>query len=190
MGVILLTGVPGTGKSTIGSILASRLGCEVIEVGKLARDRGLTLGWDEERESEVLDVDGVRRELHQELVKRRSKVCVVISLYPDLVPPEFVDKVVILRCDPAILAERLKKRGYNKKKIVENIEAEIVDFCWAEACRVFPAHVIFEVDVSKSSPREVADLVLEIVRGKKKPSREAIVWPQGPLVLQSIKKDP
>ena len=188
VGIILLTGVPGTGKSTIGSLLAKRFRCEIIEVGRFARERRLTLGWDEERESEILDIERVKRELRRELNNQGEKICVVVSLYPDLVPLDFVDKVVVLRCDPAILADRLKNRGYSKKKLIENIEAEIVDFCGVEARKVFPEDTIFEIDVSTLSPQMVVEKILAIVSEERFP-KQAINWRNGPIVLQRIKRE-
>ena len=39
------------------------------------------------------------------------------------------DLVIVMRCPIDILEQRLVKRGYNQKKIKENIEAELIDYC-------------------------------------------------------------
>ena len=41
---------------------------------------------------------------------------------PGFIPDEWVDLVVLLRCNNTILYDRLKARGYSEKKISENIE--------------------------------------------------------------------
>jgi len=42
--LLLVTGVPGTGKTTISSLLAAELGAEHIELTRLVREGGLSQG--------------------------------------------------------------------------------------------------------------------------------------------------
>ena len=61
---ILLTGTPGTGKSTLAAALAAAApGMHHVNVGELVRDKGLHEGWDEEYESYILDEDRICDEL-------------------------------------------------------------------------------------------------------------------------------
>ncbi len=56
----MITGTPGTGKTTLCGELATRTGLRHVDVGALVRDRGLHSGWDEEFQCFVLDEDKVR----------------------------------------------------------------------------------------------------------------------------------
>lgn len=44
----------------------------------------------------------------------------------ELFPERWFGLVVVLRADNSVLYPRLEKRGYDKKKIEENVEAEIM----------------------------------------------------------------
>ena len=54
---ILVTGTPGTGKTTLCSELAERLGLRHLQVGDIVRQESAHEGWDEEHESYILDED-------------------------------------------------------------------------------------------------------------------------------------
>ena len=41
-----------------------------------------------------------------------------------------IDQVIILRCDPFVLKERLDERDYSKEKIMENLEAEALNIIY------------------------------------------------------------
>jgi adenylate kinase len=57
---ILVTGTPGTGKSTMVEALIARLpALHAVDVGALVRDKQLHSGWDEEYQTYVLDEDKV-----------------------------------------------------------------------------------------------------------------------------------
>ncbi len=189
MPVILVTGVPGSGKTTISRILAERLNGEVIELNQFAIDRGLVLGTDEERGVHILDIEGVRSALRRELAARRGWV-IVSTAYPEAVPSELVNIVVVLRCDPEVLAVRLLSRKYDKVKVIENLEAEIVNFCGSSAREHLAGKPLLELDTSRSAPGEVVEEIFRAVRGEAIQS-SPICWPRGPLVVQRLRaRDP
>ena len=189
MPVILVTGVPGSGKSTVSRILAEKLGGEVLEVNPFAIEKGLVVGADEDRGVQILDIDGLRAALRRELSERDGWV-IVSTTYPEAVPADLVSFVVVLRCNPEELAERLLSRRYEKPKVIENLEAEIVDFCGTSARYHLHGKPLLEVDTSGVSPEEVADGILEAIR-KGVVQSPPIRWPRGPLVIQRLKlRDP
>ena len=57
---ILITGTPGTGKTTLAQNIAQTLGMKHIEVGKLVKEKELHDGWDDEFQSYFLNEDKVR----------------------------------------------------------------------------------------------------------------------------------
>jgi adenylate kinase len=68
---------------------------------------------------------------------------------------------VVIRTHPKIIGERLSERGYPKKKISENVEAELVDVCLVEA--IDKHENVIEVDATNKSPEEVASEILELL---------------------------
>ncbi|OPY34816.1 MAG: putative kinase [Methanomassiliicoccales archaeon PtaU1.Bin124] len=154
---IALTGTPGTGKSSVGALLA-RKGLEVIEVSDIARSEGLLGELDEERGSFDVDVDHLR-----DAVDRGN--------YPDdtifighLAHFLNVDRVIVLRCRPSILMQRLRERGWREEKVRENAEAEALDVILMDCLE--DQLDVFEVDASSMPLEDVAKAVVDIIRGK------------------------
>ena len=116
--VIILIGVAGSGKTTVGRILAARLGCEFHDADDLHpphnRDkmrRGIPLG-DADRSPWL---HAVRALVQQCLARNRSAVIACSALkqaYRDLLIVDTAKiKVVYLRGSPALIAERLAQRA-------------------------------------------------------------------------------
>lgn len=75
-----------------------------------------------------------------------------------------VDTVIVLRCSPKILGKRLKKKKYNKKKIMENIEAEAVDVITVESLERYKK--VYEINTTNINQEKVAEDVESILGGK------------------------
>lgn len=77
------------------------------------------------------------------------------------------DAIVLLRCDPLVLVERLRARGWSEAKVRENVEAEALDVLAAEvmdAAEATGARAV-EVDVTGLSVDAAAEKVWGIVEG-------------------------
>jgi adenylate kinase len=77
-----------------------------------------------------------------------------------------VNKVIVLRCHPKELRKNLTNKGWNKQKIKENVEAEILDIILCEALDIHPKSNIFEIDTSRKSLDDIATSILEIINYK------------------------
>ena len=51
----------------------------------------------------------------------------------DFFPERFFDCVIVLQTDNSVLWERLEKRGYNEKKLTDNVQCEIMHVIVEEA---------------------------------------------------------
>jgi adenylate kinase len=156
--IVAISGTPGTGKSTLASILRGK-GSFVIDVGDFARDRGLTTGHDVERGSVEVDT----AELDIEL--RKGMPSGTIFLIGHLSHFLTSDLVIILRCSPSALRERLKDRTWSDKKLQENLEAEACDVILIEALEL--SREVYEIDTTGRTPEEVAMAVDDILAGKR-----------------------
>jgi broad-specificity NMP kinase len=57
---VLVTGTPGTGKTTMSSLVADATGMRHFNISDLAREKGLHDGWDDELDCHVINEDMVR----------------------------------------------------------------------------------------------------------------------------------
>ncbi|KAI8913125.1 AAA domain-containing protein [Powellomyces hirtus] len=138
---ILITGTPGTGKTTTAELLAIATGLDHIEVGQWVKQRHLHSGFDEEFQSWLLDEDKVVDELEPEMQKGGK---IIDHHGCDFFPERWFDLVVVLRAENQILYPRLEKRNYSIKKIQENIECEIMQVVLEEAHASYKPEIIME----------------------------------------------
>lgn len=163
--IVALTGTPGVGKSSVADILKKKHGYEVINIMEIAIKNGFTLGYDENRESYIVDVDRVAYYLRDVFrTKSREKNILLdghLSHYMD-----FSDLVVVLRCRPEILRGRLLEKGWKEEKIRENVEAEALDIILSEAVEIHGVRKVCEIDTSGKGVKEVAEIVEGLINGK------------------------
>ena len=156
--IVGVSGTPGTGKSTLAGALR-RKGYQVIDVGDFARERGVVSGRDVRRRSVEVDVKKLDLALKKELPPG------TVFLVGHLSHLLTVDLIVVLRCNPSVLRERLKKRRWSDRKIRENLEAEACDVILIEALE--QSKEVFEIDTTDRSPEAVAASVDDILAGKR-----------------------
>ncbi|MDM7911991.1 MAG: AAA family ATPase, partial [Methanotrichaceae archaeon] len=104
---IALTGTPGTGKTTVASLLPYR----VMDINALVKE-GLNLGIDPDRGCLEADVDALAQRL-KEMDKDAKEITILEGHFSHL----FADWAIVLRLSPKVLRERLEVRGYSKEKI-------------------------------------------------------------------------
>lgn len=154
MGIVALTGVPGTGKTTIAEALAAR-GVRVVHLNDFARAAGLLDEMDVERGSYLVDMDELAERLGA-VLEDAPRVVVEGHFAHEM----DVDAIVLLRVDPLVLVERLRARGWSDAKVRENVEAEALDVLAAEVQDTgLPA---VEIDATAHSVDELAARVLAI----------------------------
>ena len=172
--LIALTGTPGTGKSTVALGLQAK-GWRILEVNDLARRHGLFRSKDPVRDSYDLDPD----ELQEALEGEGFDDGILVGHLSHLLD---VDMVIVLRCHPEVLANRLEARRWPLAKIRENALAESLDIILAEA--VDSGAPVFEVNTTELSLAETEAAALAILAGEKEKyavgnidwSEEALRW--------------
>ncbi|KAF2076482.1 hypothetical protein CYY_002222 [Polysphondylium violaceum] len=139
---ILITGTPGTGKSSLAESIASSLNLNHFDIGKLVKEKELYEGWDDEFQCWIIDEDKVIDELDPILIQGG---CVVDHHTSEWFPERWFDLVVVLRADIENLNERYEKRNYSQIKITNNIDCEIMQVCLDEAIRSYDEKIIKEM---------------------------------------------
>ncbi|KXN89891.1 hypothetical protein AN958_04895 [Leucoagaricus sp. SymC.cos] len=158
--VIVITGTPGTGKSTHAQLLAneSPIPLRHINVADWVKEKQLYEGYDDKWQSYIVNED----KLLDELEPAVAEGGVILDWHTcDMYPEEWPDLVVVLRCDHTALWERLEKRGYPLKKIQENNEAEIMQVVLEEARSSYPELSV--VELQSEGPDHLESNVTRII---------------------------
>lgn len=156
---VAVTGTPGTGKTTATDRLESDLA--VVHLNEVIREEGLVVGNDADRDTLVADLDAVERRL-------ADLDDVVIESH--LAHRFGADRVIVLRCRPDRLAERLWARGEPPATVEENAESEALDLILAAAVERHGEEAVFEVDTTDRDPDAVAAELDAIIAGDREPA--------------------
>jgi len=163
---VVISGTPGTGKTSVALKLSKLLKAKYLNLSDLAIRKGLIKGEDIERETFVID-EGRVTEVVATLIKLSDGTVVIDSHYGELIPDYLVLKIFVLRTHPAELLKRLRRKGYPDAKIRENLEAELTGVCVNNALSLHPQSKVCEVDTTSLSIEEVAERIVDILEGRK-----------------------
>jgi len=131
MTIIIVSGTPGTGKTTFAKKIAKEQNLKYIDVKEIIEKNKLSEEFDKEKDTDIIDVEKLNSVL-LEIIKKEKNI-VIDSHLSHYLPKEYVDKCYITKCDLGELKKRLEERGYSKEKVRENLDAEIFDTCRIEA---------------------------------------------------------
>ncbi len=159
---IALTGTPGTVKTTVASILPYN----VIEINTLVRE-GFSLGIDLERGCLEADMNGLEKRLKE---LDTEDIIILDGHFSH----HFAAQAIVLRLHPKDLKKRLDLRGYNEKKVNENLEAEALDIILVEALEICKR--VDEIDTTGKAPEEVARLILGVIREERRFPPGQVSW--------------
>ncbi|WP_255196082.1 adenylate kinase family protein [Halorarius litoreus] len=156
---VTVTGTPGTGKTTATDLVTTDL--DVLHLNDVIRDEAFATGTDPDRGSLVADMDALGAWLDD-----RDDVLVESHLahhFP-------ADMVVVLRCRPDDLEQRLRDRGEAPEKARENADAEALDVVLSEAVERHGLDAVYEIDTTDRSPEAVATDIESVIEGDREPS--------------------
>ncbi|CAO3621724.1 unnamed protein product [Cunninghamella blakesleeana] len=139
---ILVTGTPGTGKTTTSEMIAETTGLQHINVGELVKSNQFHEGYLEEYDTHILDEDKLLDEM-EEMLQEGGKVVDFHTC--EIFPERWFDSVLVLRADTHVLYDRMEKRGYNQKKRDENMECEIMQVVLEEARESYAPEIVVEL---------------------------------------------
>ena len=153
---VLITGTPGTGKSSLAERVAAAAGMTQYDVSATAKAEKMVEEYDEEMDTHVIDEDAVLDHMEERLGTNDGGF--VVDYHScDLFPERWFDLVVVLTCDNSTLYDRLEARGYKASKITKNVECEIFQAVVEEAresyaeeiVRVCPSNDIEEMEMNE-----------------------------------------
>ena len=146
MKAVIVSGVPGTGKTFVAKRIAKQLKAQYMDVNNLIKENKLYNSYDKKFKSYVVDEKKFKK-FFADLIKKSKKLLIIDSHLSHLIDRKYVKLCVITKCDLKILKKRLMKRKWSKEKIKVNMESEILDICYNEALE--NKHKIQIIDTSK-----------------------------------------
>ncbi len=146
--VLIVTGTPGTGKSTFASKLAKKTHLKHLDIHQYYK----LLSVNYNQKKRCYDVDPLRLQKLVQLKLRESAHGIIIDSHiSHFLPTKIVDLCIVLICsDLKKLQKRLQQRKYSQKKVRENLDAEIFQICLVEARE--KGHRIAIFDTAKRLP--------------------------------------
>ncbi|MFO8015617.1 MAG: AAA family ATPase [Candidatus Woesearchaeota archaeon] len=146
--IMIVTGTPGTGKTTYAKKLAKDKGYKYVDVNDVMEEENLSEGYDMERKTRIVDENKLAKVLERIIKEARKEGSglVIDSHLSHHISPELADLCIVTKCGLKELEKRLKEKGYNKAKIEENIQSEIFDICLNEAMEAGHAVITIRTD--------------------------------------------
>ncbi|MEE9377856.1 MAG: adenylate kinase family protein [Candidatus Lokiarchaeia archaeon] len=163
---IIISGTPCCGKTSVAKELYNLIDSKIISLNDLAISDKFLFEYDQERKTYIVDfkifLPYVLKKIEE--IKQDNPLFLIIeSHFSDIIPEKFIDFVFILRCDPDELFKRLEKKKYDKYKITENTQAEILGNCVNYFIQKQIKVPIFEIDTTNLNIETVAKIIKEIV---------------------------
>jgi adenylate kinase len=141
---------------------------KLIKINDLAIKNDLILGEDPDKGYKIVDVKSLNNKLKETIdtffnissSKDKSKLVIVEGHLSHLCEP--CDKCIVLRLNPSVLKTRLESRDYSYSKVNENLEAEALSVCSAEAVNIH-GDKVNEIDTTNKSIDDVINIVKEVI---------------------------
>ena len=156
--IIALTGTPGTGKTTVSRELDGR-GLKTVSLHDYLSERGFLGDFDADCDSYDVDIEAASDAVIPLL---DSDETVILEGHLSHLLP--CDMIIVLRCNPMKIKERLEFRDYDDSKVLENMEAEALDIILVESLDT--GRDVYEVDCSNLTVTEAAEAVMSIIDGE------------------------
>jgi len=175
--VILITGTPCTGKTTVAQQLTTKLDALYSNLTEFANTHGLTLGEDKTRKTLVVDEEKMRNKIAETIDAAEKTTIVVDGHYAAaVVPKHYVTRVFVLRRNPIELRGFMEKKGFSDSKLWENLASEILDVCLVEALQKHEETKVCELDITGKPVEAVVNEILAVMNENKKCSVGHVDW--------------
>jgi adenylate kinase len=175
--VILITGTPCVGKTTIAQQLTTKLDASYINLTQFAEKYQLTLGEDKKRKTTIINEEKMRKKI-SETIDTAEKITIIIDGHyaPAVVPKRYATRIFVLRRNPIELRKFMEKSGFRGAKLWENLASEILDVCLVEALREHAKEKVCELDVTGKTVENVTREIIAILDDRKKCLVGCVDW--------------
>ncbi|CAH0405185.1 unnamed protein product [Chilo suppressalis] len=139
---LLITGTPGVGKSSISKKLSERTNFTWREVSKLAEEHNCLDEYDPEYQCPFLNEDKLLDIMEGMMAKGGN----IVDYHGcDFFPERWFDGVFVIRTNNTTLYDRLTARGYQGKKLEDNVQCEIFETLLEEAQSSYKPEIVQEL---------------------------------------------
>jgi adenylate kinase len=176
--IILISGTPGTGKTTIAYLMKELLSAEYINLTEIVIKNKFSRETDENRKTEIVDLKKVIPFLKQFIKSHPNKDIIIDGHYADIVPDSITSILIVLRTDPRVLEKRLIDKQFPSPKIQENLQSEILGSCTQFALKAHNRKKIYEIDTSSLPAEVIVANILKIIKEKPPSNVGEINWMQ------------
>lgn len=164
--VWVVTGVPGTGKTTLSTHLGKKMGLPVLHSTELVEKYHLGKWHPKEKEYEV-DTIQLKKKILSLIPQNPKGIIIEGHLLCEITLP--AKGVIVLTTLSPTLEERLQSRGYSQVKIQENLYCQETNYCQKKARKNYPHTPILVLDTQ--TPKKVIypslmKWIKQIQRGK------------------------
>ena len=160
--VLLIGGTPGVGKSRVAEILTTRLKGTMLSLGKFAQEKNLIDHEDPKRHTLVVNQQKLVNAI-QEWIHHQTGWVIIESHFIDILLLSNIHLVVILRTHPFEIKKRLEQRKWGRKKVTENVQAETLGVCIADAKHAFSNFPVIEINTSDTTPTQIANQIVALL---------------------------
>lgn len=169
--IIVITGVPGTGKTSIARLLAKRHRWSLLSVNDIVNERELFTHIDPQDQARVVRLRQLEETMLSLVAAEKKTVVVEGHLACEFNIPRA--KVFVCRTNPLKLKERLRQRKYPEEKVKQNVLSETIDYCSIVAEKNY--REAWDIDTTgKTTAQSVAEIDSYLSNKKKK--KQKIDW--------------
>ena len=158
---LIVTGTPGTGKTSLAKELSLLLHERRVDVTLFVKSEGLSEGYDKARNTLIVSPKRLNKALIS-LIKGSKGQLIIDSHMSHLLPKKYIELCIVTKCSLKELKKRLEKKGYSAPKVRENLDAEIFDVCLSEAKE--KGHRMLVLDTTRNNPKTLAKSVIKTLK--------------------------
>jgi adenylate kinase len=174
--VILVTGTPAVGKTSVSCLLASKLDAVHVNLTELVKQEKLISGVDKVRKTLIANTDKLSKRV-QEIIGSSERDIIIDGHYAvDVTPANEIHVVFVLRRNPNELKGIMENRGFKGRKLWENLAVEILDVCLCEALSACGSEKVCEIDASGKKVEDIVESMISVLEGKKKCEVGIVDW--------------
>ncbi len=171
---IVITGTPGTGKTTVGRKLSELLKYEYVNLNEKLVREGVCIYNDKLNTHDIIDLEKAEK-IADKVLSLENVIIDTIAL--SIIDPDKVDIVIVLRLNPIELFKRLRiNKGWKGIKLCSNVLAEALDYMLIEAIRCFGEEKVAEIDTTGRTVEDIVNECISIISGKKSRRIGLVSW--------------
>ena len=163
---IILTGVPGTGKTVLCEALAKKLKLRCIKLNDIVEQYKMYFYISKKDGSKVVDIKKLEDYVTNHLTGEDDYIVEGHLACEFYIP---ADIVIVLRAHPNTIKRRLAKRDYPKEKTNNNVMCEVLDYCVIASSKSYRVVKMAEVNTTNKRKETVVKEIIDILDGKRKP---------------------